>query len=513
MKRRVLMNAGAAALLAPLAGCRRAAPKGGWTIREMRDSGWPAPDLVADALRRVEALNLNGPSLRAVIETNPDAPDIARGLERALARGPLHGIPVLVKDNLDTADAMRTTAGSLALLDAPAPERDASVVARLRAAGAVILGKANLSEWANLRSPRSTSGWSARGGLTLNPHDPRRTASGSSSGSAAAVAAGMVPAAIGTETNGSIVSPAACCGIVGLKPTVGLVSRAGIIPITPWQDTAGPMTRTVRDAALVLSAIAGHDRMDPFTKNAADRVLADYTVDFSVDALQGARLGIVRGMCGRDGRVHGVFEEALKLLREAGAVLVDGVEIPHRREAAGAAWSAMLTEFRLALNEYLGARGGPVRTLADVIAFNEARAREELAHFGQELFIEAEQRQGDDALAGARSARSQALDLAGPRGIDAALREHRLDALICATNDPAGVVNLARGDSGGRTASGPAAVAGYPHLTLPMGRVDGMPVGLSFLGAAWSERRLLAFGDAFERRHPARAQETCCEAM
>lgn len=514
MKRRAILGAGAAALLAPLAGCRRKAPAAGWTIREMLESRWPAPELVADCLRRVEALNLRGPALRAVIETNPAAMEIARELERASARGALHGIPILVKDNLDTADTMRTTAGSLALLDAPAPERDAAVVARLRAAGAVILGKANLSEWANLRSSRSTSGWSARGGLTLNPHDPLRTASGSSSGSAAAVASGMVPAAIGTETNGSIISPAACCGIVGLKPTVGLVSRAGIIPITPWQDTAGPMTRTVRDAALVLSAIAGHDGRDAFTKQAADRALKDYTADFSPRALEGARLGIVRSMCGKNARVHEVFEQALGLLREAGAVLVDDVAIPHRREASSAAWLAMLTEFRAALNDYLAARGGPVRSLAEVIAFNEARADEELAHFGQELFLEAEQRQGEDTLAGARAARSQALDLAGPRGIDAAMKEHRLDALICATNDPAGLVDLTRGDHGGRTASGPAAVAGYPHLTLPMGKAEGMPVGLSFFGAAWSERRLLAFGDAFEQRassrEAAQPPESCC---
>lgn len=503
MTRRLILKTAAAAGLSTLTGCRRTAPRAGWSITEMLESRWSVPERVTDCLARIEALNLQGPMLRAVIETNPAAVELAHGLERAASRGVLHGIPILVKDNLDTADAMHTTAGSLALLDAPAPDQDATVVAKLRKAGAVILGKANLSEWANLRSSHSTSGWSARGGLTLNPHDLQRTPSGSSSGSAAAVASGMVPAAIGTETNGSIISPAACCGIVGLKPTVGLVSRAGIIPITPWQDTAGPMTRSVRDAALVLSAIAGTDARDAFTKNAAARVLADYTVDFSAHALHGARLGIVRSMCGRNAGVHEVFEEALSLLREAGAVLVDEVEIPHRREAANAAWLAMLTEFRSALNDYLEARGGRVRTLADLIAFNDAHAEVELAHFGQELFLEAEERKGDEALAEALAARRLALELAGPRGLDAALNMHGLDALVCATNDPAGRVDLSRGDRGGRTASGPAAVAGYPHLTVPMGQVEGMPVGLSLMGAAWSERRLLAFGDAFEARRNA----------
>lgn len=509
MKRRTILRRGAASLLCPLAGCQRTAPKIGWTIQEMLESRWPVSKLVADSLRRIEESNLRGPMLRAVIETNPSAMELARSLERADSPGALHGIPILVKDNLDTADAMKTTAGSLALHEAPPPMRDASVVAKLRAAGAVILGKTNLSEWANLRSYHSTSGWSARGGLTLNPHDLRRTASGSSSGSAAAVASGMVPAAIGTETNGSIVSPAACCGIVGLKPTVGLVSRAGIIPITPWQDTAGPMTRSVRDAALVLNAIAGHDERDTFTKQAADRALKDYTADFSLHALEGARLGIVRAMCGKHKGVHEIFEKALGLLREAGAVLVDEVEIPHRREASSAAWLAMLTEFRTALNEYLAARSGHVHTLADVIAFNEAHADVELAHFGQELFLEAEQRREATHQTQAQDARSLALDLAGPQGIDAALKEHRLDALICATNDPAGFLDLSRGDRGGRTASGPAAVAGYPHLTVPMGKVEGMPVGLSFFGTAWSEPRLLAFGDAFERRNPHATQGSC----
>lgn len=496
MKRRDLLAVGSAALLAPVAGCRRI-PRHGLEAAAMTGGGWSAAELVADALGRITEVERRVPPLRAVAEVNPEALALARELDAAAVRGPLQGVPVLLKDNIDTADRMRTTAGSLALMDAPVPERDASVAARLRAAGAVLLGKTNLSEWANLRSPHSTSGWSARGGLTRNPHDLRRTASGSSSGSAAAVAAGLVPAALGTETNGSIVSPAACCGIVGLKPTVGLVSRAGIIPLSRWQDTAGPMTRTVRDAALLLNALVGSDPRDAFTAEADGRRPADYTAGFGAGALRGVRLGVVRSLCGREPAVLVLLERALGVLREAGAVLVDAVEIPRQREASGLAWLALLTEFRGDLNAYLEARGGRVRSLADLIAFNAAHAAEEMPHFGQEFFEEAERRAGREGEAA--EARRLARELAGPQGIGAALQAHRLDALICATNDPATPIRLNGGDLGGRTASTPAAVAGWPHLTVPMGAVEGLPVGLSFLGEAWSEARLLAWGDAFER--------------
>ncbi len=495
MKRRDLLAFSSAALLAPLAGCRRI-PQTGLDVAAMLEGGWRAGELVADALARIAACERRVPSLRAVVELNPEAEVLAGALDVAAVRGSLQGLPVLLKDNIDTADRMRTTAGSLALLDAPVPECDAGVAARLRTAGAVLLGKTNLSEWANLRSPRSTSGWSARGGLTRNPHDLRRSASGSSSGSAAAVAAGLVPAALGTETNGSIVSPAACCGIVGLKPTVGLVSRAGIIPLSRWQDTAGPMTRTVRDAALLLNVLAGSDPRDPFTTEADRRRSVDYCAGFGAGGLRGVRLGIVRSLCGREPRVLAVFEHALAVLREAGAVLVDNVEIPHQREASGLAWLALLTEFRQDLNAYLEARGGRVRSLAELIAFNAAHADRELPHFGQEFLEEAETRAGRESEAG--EARRRARDLAGPQGIGAALQAHQLDALVCATNDPAPLIRLAGGDHGGRTASTPAAVAGWPHLTVPMGAVEGLPIGLSFFGEAWSEARLLAMGHTFE---------------
>ncbi len=496
MKRRAVLSAGAAVLAAPLAGCRRI-PEGGLDLAGMRAGDWGAMDLVADALRRMDACEQVAPALRAVVERNPDAAEIARRLDRRAYRAPLHGVPILLKDNIDTADRMLTTAGSLAMVEAPTPARDATVAARLRAAGAVLIGKTNLSEWANLRSPRSTSGWSARGGLTRNPHDLRRTASGSSSGSAAAVAAGLVPAALGTETNGSIVSPASCCGIVGLKPTVGLISRAGIIPLSRWQDSAGPMTRTVRDAALLLNALAGEDSLDPQTGGVDERRETDYAAGLGGDALRGVRLGVVRSLCGKDPRVHEILEQALGQLRAAGAVVVEGVEIPHQREASGLAWLALLTEFRGDLNAYLERRGGRVRSLAEVIAYNTSHADRELTYFGQEFFQEAESRAGREEQAA--EARQLAIELAGPKGIGATLREHRLDALICATNDPATPIRLAEGDRGGRTASTPAAVAGWPHLTVPMGAVDGLPVGLSFMGDAWSEARLLAYGDVFER--------------
>jgi amidase len=496
MKRRDLLSAGTAALLAPVLGCRRI-PSSGLDAVAMTRGAWGAAELLADALRRIHEMERCVPQLRAVVEVNPEALALARALDAAAVRGPLQGVPVLLKDNIETADRMRTTAGSLALMDAPVPDRDATVASRLRAAGAVLLGKTNLSEWANLRSPHSTSGWSARGGLTRNPHDLRRTASGSSSGSAAAVSAGLVPAALGTETNGSIVSPAACCGIVGLKPTLGLVSRAGIIPLSRWQDTAGPMTRTVRDAALLLNALAGNDPRDAFTAEADGRRAADYTAGFGAGALRGVRLGVVRSLCGREPGVLALFERALDVLREAGAVLVDEVEIPRQREASELAWLALLTEFREDLNAYLEQRGGRVRSLAELIAFNAAHAVEEMPHFGQELFEEAERRMGRENEAA--EARRLARELAGPQGIGAALQAHRLDALICATNDPATPIRLNGGDLGGRTASTPAAVAGWPHLTVPMGAVEGLPVGLSFLGEAWSDARLLALGDAFER--------------
>lgn len=453
----------------------------------MLDARRTSPSLLTEYfLKRIARNDQSGLRINAVIELNPDAEKLAMNC----VHGPLHGMPVLVKDNIETADAMQTTAGSLALHNCK-PRSDAALVTRLRAAGAVILGKTNLSEWANIRSPNSTSGWSARGGLTRNPHKLTHSASGSSSGSAAAVAAGLAPAAIGTETNGSIVSPASACGIVGFKPTVGLIDGTGIIPITHHQDTAGPMTLTVRDAALLMS------------------VLADsFDASLPSDALKGARLGVLRGQSGKHPQVLALFEQSLEKMREAGAIIIDNVELPKAREAGGLSFKAMLIELRADLNAYLEQRDGDVRSLAEVIAFNEQHRDVEMPHFGQEFFEQAEKFGTPEMIATGEEARALARRLAGPEGIDAALHAYDLDALICPTNDPAGVIDLEKGDAHGRVASTPAAVAGYPHLTVPMGFVDDLPVGFSFMGSAGADAHILALGHAFElitqaRRPPA----------
>lgn len=492
MKRRLFIGSA----VAVIAGCRREEDifEGqGTSIAELLErlhAGRVSEKRVLEHyLERIGALDKTGPKLQAIIELNPD-------LKKTGGSGPLRGIPILIKDNIETADAMETTAGSLALLGAPKPAQDATVVTRLREAGAVILGKTNLSEWANIRSPSSTSGWSARGGLTLNPHNLEHSASGSSSGSAVAVAAGLCAAAIGTETNGSIVSPAAACGIVGLKPTLGLISRAGIIPITRWQDTAGPMTQTVRDAGLLLNVLAGTDKRDAATATA--KVAKDYSFTLKKEGLEGRRLGVLRSLSGFNRHVWRLFERTLLTLQEAGAILVEDVEIPNHREASSAAWIAMLTEFRQELNAYLVARGGVVKSLAELIAYNEEHRSMEMPHFNQEFFIEAESRHTPEHLAKAVELRQLATRLAGPEGIDVALKKDRLDALICPTNDPAGRIDLGLGDANVRVFSTQAAVAGYPHLTVPMGVAEGLPVGLSFIGPAWSEARLLEMGYAFE---------------
>ena len=440
--------------------------------------------LVEHCLSRIAQIDKSGPRVNAILELNPSVRTIAT----SCPSGQLHGLPVLIKDNIETADDMQTTAGSLALRG-HRPKKDAPLVQRLRAAGAVILGKTNLSEWANIRSPNSTSGWSARGGLTRNPHRLTHSASGSSSGSAAAVAAGLAPAAIGTETNGSIVSPASACGIVGFKPTVGLISGTGIIPITHWQDTAGPMTLTVKDAALLMQVLADN-----------------FTTDFKPDALKGARLGVVRSECGTNPQVLALFETALQKLRDAGAIIVDPVELPNAHEAGALAWRAMLIELRTDLNAYLEQRGGDVRSLAELIAFNEKHRDTELPHFAQEFFEQSEKLGSPEIIAAGSAARVEARRLAGPDGIDAALRQHRLDALICPTNDPVGKIDLTHGDTDERVASTPAAVAGYPHLTVPLGFADDLPIGFSFIGTANADARILALGHAFEEMTKARKE-------
>lgn len=462
--------------------------------------------LAAAYLERIERIDRRGPRINAVIELDPDALAHAAELDRerkaGKVRGPLHGIPLLLKDNIATADRMATTAGSLALVGAKAP-RDAFVAARLRAAGALLLGKANLSEWANIRSSRSSSGWSARGGLTRNPYALDRTTSGSSSGTAAAIAANLAVAGVGTETDGSIISPASICGIVGLKPTVGLLSRDGIVPISHTQDTAGPMTRSVADAALLLAVMAGPDPRDAATHGApAPR---DYLDALDRNGLRGARLGVVRNVSIRHPDITALFDAQLAVLRAAGAELVDPVEVPNVAKIGSFKIEVLLTELKAGLNAYLAefGRGSRAGSLADVIAFNEAQRAREMPFFGQELFLQA-QAKGDLTRPAYLEALANARRFAREEGLDAALEEHRVDALVAPTGGIAWLVDPVNGDSGTGNFSTPAAVAGYPHLTVPMGFVAGLPAALSFVGPAWSEMTLLRYGFAFEQATNAR---------
>jgi amidase len=460
-----------------------------------------ARTLAAAYLKRIEAVDRRGPKLNSVVELNPDALAIAAELDRerkaGRLRGPLHGIPLLLKDNIATRDRMNTSAGSLALSGVPVP-RDAFIVARLREAGAVILGKTNLSEWANFRSTRSTSGWSARGGLTLNPYALDRNTSGSSSGSAAAVAASLAAGAIGTETDGSIVSPAAKNGVVGFKPTVGLVSRDGIVPIAASQDTAGPMTRTVADTALLLSAIGGADPRDSATQSASPH--ADYTRFLDKDGLRGARIGVARAYVSANDRVQALFSRALEALKASGAEIVDPVTLPPRASYGEAELEVLLHEFKAGLATYLAefAPTAPIRTVDDLIAFNERHGGKEMQHFGQELLAMAAARGGLDSPA-YRDALAKGRRLTRDEGIDKALADHRLDALAAPTGGPAWLTDFINGDSHAGGFSSPAAVAGYPHITVPMGQVAGLPVGLSFVGAAWSEPTLLKLAYSYEQ--------------
>jgi amidase len=451
-------------------------------------------------LQRIEELDRSGPQLRSVIEVNPDALDIADALDAERRdrgpRGPLHGIPVLVKDNLDTADAMRTTAGSLALLDAR-PARDATVVQRLREAGAVLLGKTNLSEWANFRSTRSTSGWSARGGQCRNPYALDRNPCGSSSGSGVAVSANLCAVAVGTETDGSILCPSSVNGVVGVKPTVGLVSRAGIVPIAHTQDTAGPMARTVADAAVLLQVLAGADPRDPATADAPGGL--DLVGALGSEDLTGVRVGVGRNMAGFHDRVDALLEDALEALRGLGAEVVDPADVPHATELEDPELEVLLFEFKADLESYLGALGGEVpHTLAELIAFNERHRDEEMPLFGQELFLKADEK-GPLTDPAYLEALATCRRLSRAEGIDAVMDEHRLDALVAPTVGPAWVTDPVNGDHylGGNTT--PAAVAGYPSVTVPAGFAFGLPVGVSFIGRAWSEPTLIRIAHAFER--------------
>jgi amidase len=458
--------------------------------------------LVRAYLDRIARLN---PRLRAVIAVNPQALKDARALDRERRangpRGPLHGVPVLLKDNIESADPMPTTAGSRALRD-NLTGRDAFLAARLRAAGAVILGKANLSEWANFRSEHSVSGWSAVGGLVRNPYVLDRSACGSSSGSAAAVAAELAAAAVGTETDGSLTCPGSMDGIVALKPTLGLVSRSRIVPIAHSQDTAGPMGRSVADVALLLAAMAGSDPADPATAE-ADAHKADYVRVLTPDALKGSRIGVLRFEAGRRPETDPVFERALAVLRAAGAILVE-VKGPPREQIGKDEQLVLRAEFKADLARYLADAPPAVkaRSLEDVIAFDRADPVE-LSLFGQDNFEEAAKAPGLDDPA-YRAALGESKRLAGPEGIDRLLKADRLDALVAPTTGPAWRIDLLLGDHYPGGFSGLAAVAGYPHLTVPMGRIRELPVGLSFIGPAWSDAELLALGYAFEQRARAR---------
>ena len=474
---------------------------------------WTARSLAERYLARCDALDRRGPALGAILERNPDALDIADRMDEerrdGRVRGPLHGVPVLLKDNIDTGDRMHTSAGSLALAGSRAP-RDATVAEQLRAAGAVILAKSNLSEWANYRGRRSISGWSGRGGQCRNPYVLDRTPSGSSSGSAVGVAANLCAVAVGTETDGSITSPGSVCGIVGIKPTVGLVSRAGIIPISHSQDTAGPMARTVADAAALLTALAGADPRDSATRGAA-RYAVDFTRSLDADGLRGLRLGVARKRyTGTHRAVDALFEAALDVLRERGAVLVDPVDLTTEDKLDDAENLVLSFEFKADLNAYLASLGpdAPVKTLADVIAFNQAHQDTELRFFGQELMLRSQDR-GRLTVPQYTGARVRCRRFARTDGIDFVTARHRLDAIICPTSTPARAIDFVNGDGGGGTdCTTPAAVAGYPHLTVPMGQVMGLPVGLSFFGTAWSEPVLIRAAYAYEQASKLRRPPT-----
>jgi amidase len=467
----------------------------------MQDGNLSSEELTRFYLQRIEAVDSGGPKLNAIIELNPDALDIARALdeERQASgpRGPMHGIPVVLKANIDTADQMTTTAGSLALAGHRSPA-DAFVVAKLREAGAVILAKANLSEWANFRSTESSSGWSSIGGQTNNPYGSGRNPCGSSSGSAVAVAASLTSVAVGTETNGSVVCPSSVTGIVGIKPTLGLVSRSGIIPIAHSQDTAGPMGRTVEDAAILLSAMVGRDSADPLAGSFPETV-PDYAANLSKDALKGTRIGVLRNHngAGKDPRVEQIIANTIATLESLGAEIVDPVEVD--MEGMGdASREVLYYEFKADLNAYLEESGAPLQTMADIIAFNEDNAATVMPFFGQERMLEAQDRgplsdqQYIDALALSKQI--------SQTGLNTALEENDLDALIAPTRGPAWMTDNVSGDrSSGISSSSLAAVSGYASITLPAGDILGLPIGISFIGEDFSDARMIQFAYALEQ--------------
>jgi amidase len=516
---------GVVAAVAPMSGSAAALAAGGGggsevpsfeldeiTVAELQqgmESGRLTARSIAEKyLARIEAVDRSGPRLRAVIETNPDALAIADALDAERKakgpRGPMHGVPVLIKDNIATADGMETTAGSLALVGAKAP-KDSFVAKRLREAGVVILGKTNLSEWANIRSSHSTSGWSGRGGLTKNPYALDRNPCGSSSGSGAGVSANLCAVSVGTETDGSIVCPSSLSGVVGIKPTVGLVSRSGIIPISHTQDTAGPICRTVRDAAILLTALAGVDDDDGATIASRGKASPDYTKFLDADGLRGARIGVVRKYFGFHEGVDALMEQSLDVLKRQGAIVIDPADIETIGKTGDNETTVLLYELKADLNAYLATLGpgAPVRSLKDVIAFNEAHRETEMPYFGQDMFLKAEAK-GDLKSKEYLDALENNHRLTRAEGIDATMDKFKLDALIAPTAPPAWVTDLVDGDNVGGGSSGMAAIAGYPDITVPAGFVFGLPVGISFFGRAWSEGALIRLAYSFEQATKAR---------
>jgi amidase len=469
----------------------------------LKSGKFTAHSLTEKYLERIEEIDKRGPGVNAVLEVNPDALAIADALDRERQtrgpRGPLHGIPVLIKDNLATRDRMQTTAGSLALAGATPPQ-DSFVARKLRAAGAVILGKTNLSEWANIRSSHSSSGWSGRGGQTRNPYALDRNPCGSSSGSGAAVAANLCAVAIGTETDGSIVCPANTNGIVGIKPTVGLVSRAGIIPIAHSQDTAGPMARSVSDAALLLGAIAGVDRDDPATAASRAPEGCDYTKFLDAKGLAGARIGVVRKLFGFHDAVDKLMNGAIEEMKRQGGVIVDPADIETLDQMGDAELQVLLYELKADLNAYLAQLrpDAPVHSLQEIIEFNERHREKEMPYFGQDLFIKA-QAKGSLFRKEYLDAREKCKTLMRAEGIDAVMDKFKLDALVAPTGGPACLIDLVDGDHDLGGSSTPAAVAGYPNINVPVGFVFGLPVGISFFGRAWSEPTLIKLAYSFEQ--------------
>jgi amidase len=487
-----------------------------WTIAELQqkmESGELTAHQLAELyMERISAVDKDGPYINSVIELNPDALQIADTLDEerkaGKTRGPLHGVPILIKDNIDTADRMQTTAGSLAL-EGHIAAKDAFIVRQLRKAGALILGKTNLSEWANFRGKHSVSGWSSRGGLTRNPYVLDRSACGSSSGSGAAVAANLCAAAVGTETDGSIICPSQTNGIVGIKPTLGLLSRSGIIPIAHSQDTAGPMARTVTDAAILLGAMTGADAQDPSARGSKKRSFSNYTRFLDREGLKGARIGVARNMAGTNPRVLKIFEHCIEIMKHLGAVIVDPADVPNFDKFDKTEREVLHYEFKADLNKYLKSLNGTarVRSLEDVIKFNEENRDRVMPYFGHEHMLIAQEKESLRSKK-YRDALAKNLRFTRKEGIDAALRKHKLDALIVPSGGPAWLIDLVDGDSNNWDveSTSPAAVAGYPHITVPAGYIFGLPVGISFFASAWQEPALIKFAYAFEQASQFRRQ-------